>query len=941
MEFVLFLIIGIVIAVIVVNRSKSKTPPTGQDYSGLYTAQNIEPGTPRMGQEYRGLYGTPPTPVPPADPQPMPDQQVPPQQVIELPPPPPVPKKPFSPIPLLLVVGVIFLFLGGIVFLTSTWEMLSGPVRAIALLGISGIAFGANILAERKLELPKVGLAFYILGCIYLPLALGGIGVFELLGSWFSFQGEGRALLLAVIFGSVAGTSFLGQKNYNSAFLAWLTLMGMGGMYFSFAFFFATLEAIDSTVRYGLFAGLLWLFSLLTTLYANRYLARHADYPTHYSTAWVPYLYAQNFLFTLFLLIGYEHSPLITAIFGAAMAGVFLTPHFKSRNMGMHTGIFGFCTAMLIGLISLCNVPAIADTTAGLGAFTFVTASMTIILLTVAAIPRFVEDGTAPTFTIASLIFPFPAILFSVCTAMNLTDFLFLYTPLVLALGHFIFRKKNPISQSSMLLCLNTLLLHGMAMLYLVEGESIALLLLIGAALLLLVQALFNRRIWALVLSICSCAVLVLAQLPDPQIWYAWLCAAVLIAGAVYAHLAKRPLLEVSASWVGIVFVLNAVQHTCHLFLEDGISTVLTFAVLGLFFLAELVLFTSHERAASTKSFCMNLSLWFGGIACIQYFWDGFGMGWLVLLALLLVIFTAANLKRPVNVTALPLLIMLFTVLRDFIVSLDQLLEGGGLLAAQVGGYVVMLLLFAALGRILLPKFACGGGQIDWALLAGVLPVFGAAVTLDWHPTILVCLFLSIYSLLYVGRVKEHYIPALLASMFGCLAIFFHNVNDPFGILELWKESEIKSLQVILYLLPMHLFLLSLIVILPKKFRSTVHLARFCMYCFTMLCLLIASFSFGRVEDALILAVFSFLIFGGSLLVKRLRWFTLGFSMLVLITIRMTWHFWKSLHWGIYLFLIGILLIGIAFYYEYGIRRADKKPEEIKEKLKIFKEWSW
>ncbi|MDE7094221.1 MAG: hypothetical protein K2O52_04850 [Oscillospiraceae bacterium] len=63
-------------------------------------------------------------------------------------PPPKPPKQPFNPIPLLLIAGVIFLFLGGIVFLTNTWEVLSDAGRAISLLSASIIAFGVNFLAE-------------------------------------------------------------------------------------------------------------------------------------------------------------------------------------------------------------------------------------------------------------------------------------------------------------------------------------------------------------------------------------------------------------------------------------------------------------------------------------------------------------------------------------------------------------------------------------------------------------------------------------------------------------------------------------------------------------------------------------------------------------------------------------------------------------------------
>ena len=142
-------------------------------------------------------------------------------------------------------------------------------------------------------------------------------------------------------------------------------------------------------------------------------------------------------------------------------------------------------------------------------------------------------------------------------------------------------------------------------------------------------------------------------------------------------------------------------------------------------------------------------------------------------------------------------------------------------------------------------------------------------------------------------------------------------------------------------LLPLHLFLFTLLFILPKQLRSGVHIARFVMYCITMLCLLLSSMNFGNVADAIILVVFSFAILGGSFFVKKLRWFTLGFAVLVVMTVRLTWSFWTSLHWGIYLFLAGAVLITIATVFEVRVRRAAEHPDEPKKSMNPFAAWRW
>ncbi|MDE6729582.1 MAG: hypothetical protein K2J71_02240, partial [Oscillospiraceae bacterium] len=129
--------------------------------------------------------------------------------------------------------------------------------------------------------------------------------------------------------------------------------------------------------------------------------------------------------------------------------------------------------------------------------------------------------------------------------------------------------------------------------------------------------------------------------------------------------------------------------------------------------------------------------------------------------------------------------------------------------------------------------------------------------------------------------------------------------------------------------------------ILPVTSRKKVHAVRFGMYCFTMLCLLLTNLHSKSVTDSILIAVISFAILGGSFTVKKLRWFTLGFASLILTTIRVTWRFWTSLHWGVYLFFAGIVLIVTASLYEYFTRRAQGDPEHPEKKQKPFADWIW
>ncbi len=998
MPLTMFLIVSMIAAFVglmfaLFSRSKKQpqtntqyfaSPHAPNDYGHLYQPTGASPA-PQANPSQNGTpanHAIPPQVKPPV--QQSAPQFVPPQA----PPKPPVPKKPFSPIPLLLIAGVVFLFMGGIIFLTNTWDSLPDIARAISLLSASVIAFAFNVLAERGLKLPKTGLAFYILGCIFLPLALGGIGAFSLLGEWFSFDGDGGTLLLALIFLCVSGTSFLGQSNYKSPFLAWLGLTGIAGTWTSLnAFLYTQLESRDflSTEMLTSLAGILQVvLSVICAVIAEIYLRRHAAGTTPLSKTWVPFLYPLHG-FNLFILLNVsEYAPLAGCICSLVMALLFLHELFIAQSL--HLGVFGFAIGLLNCLSTVCNLGILEESSAYVKTLFVITAAV-FMLLSIASLPH-LKPATRDTMGIAGILLCVPAVpctlLFMLWNADNAANyFLLLFIPLVIGAVHFIFAPKQKLAAHLFLPILYAILLYCVSISGATSDDSLLIrLLLIAAALILLIQAVLSRKLWPLMLSICTCIAVPLISLPNSSVWLTWLCTAAMLFGMIYAHIAHRPLLERSFGWAGLPFLLTSCCGTFLLVLEDAQAWILTLAVLALVFLAEYTILRSQFHSAGMRSFCLNLSVFLYLASLIQVCSETVGIGWLVLYALTLMVMAAGTLRRNNNLSALPMMIYLFVALREIVVVLGTLpvLTSGWILGLQIASYITMLLIFAGMGRLLLPDgFFINDGnklQLDWGLLVASFPIFSVASTIDWHPPVLCCLLLSVYSLLFIGRIKIRFIPILLASAFGCLTIFFHNILDPFGILEMWHNAEFKAPQILLYLLPMHVFLLSLLWILPKKFRNAVHIARFCMYCLTMYCLLAASFSFGKAMDGIVLASFSFLILLGSFAVKRLRWFTLGFSVLFLMTVKMTWEFWQSLHWGIYLFLAGAALIGIAFYFEYALRKANErtnaptlppepapseqipaadaskpdapvqamqlpKKKRSKEKVRLFKEWKW
>ena len=944
-----------------------------------------------MSNDYTNLYGGAPSepevaPKPftldssqvdiPQGSTPPPQRPLPPRETyIPRPAPPPVQtipkkeKKPFSPIPLLLVAGVIFLFLGGVVFLTNTWDVMPNMGRAVTLLSASVIAFGANLLAERVFKLQKTGLAFYLLGCIFLPLSIGGIGVFALFGEWFSYNGDGSMLLWASVMLSVALPTLYGQHRYQNKFLAWVSLAGFCGCWIFLAQFFAE-EILVNRSGYPDVAGRitacsLWvllgiLFSLLTEWLKRK----KQGTPLEIVSLYVLYpLLVLDLILVTFLT---DEAAIATAILMALIAVLFGNVRFSSGTF--HGGIFGSLPALLS--VGSAILEATPDRIEGkishlnFEKFWFIPVFAALILMAL----RFVKhEGISKTYGIAGLVgglimVPIGAIalLFGLKNPAFIT---IMGALLIMSVVFFCIEKKGKLPADAPFMAVHVSLVFVTALLT-VEGFGVPYpLLLVVMALLLLAEAFLARRIWPVMAAVAACGAMVAGRIPFivdgdlyMEIMLAWMFTLGFLVTVIYAHVTGRKLLEKAGAWTLIPFLLYAFMLTLDIWFDHMpiVLLTLTLALTTLLFLLEAFALSSHERTKGTVLYLEIASILFSLIAVVAlYDTKDTPFGWGFLLLIMLGIYAVVFTRKRINAAAIPHLLLFYFTAQRMLEKLDadRLTEfgmtntGTWSIVFQVIGFALLLGLFALMGRFLVPEgfFTMQEKtfRMDWPLLVGVLPIVGAVVVIDWHPMLLFFLFLTLYSLLYIGRLQHRRIPALLASLFFCMTILVHNWEDPFGLFVLWHNWEVRTPQLLLYLLPLHLFIFSLLFILPKVMRPGVHVARFVMYCLTMFCLLLSSMNFGNVADAIILVVFSFAILAGSFFVRRLRWFTLGFAVLVVMTVRLTWSFWTSLHWGIYLFLAGALLIAIASIFELRVRRAAEHPEQPKKSMNPFAAWRW
>ena len=116
---------------------------------------------------------------------------------------------------ILLKLGVILVTLSGVMFATSSWDILSGGIKTIGLLLFSIFFFLLSLFAGSKLKIKKTEITYYSLSNLFLVITLIAAGFYAVFGNWFSFVGDGFNLYMALIFTVLTILMFVMFKKYN------------------------------------------------------------------------------------------------------------------------------------------------------------------------------------------------------------------------------------------------------------------------------------------------------------------------------------------------------------------------------------------------------------------------------------------------------------------------------------------------------------------------------------------------------------------------------------------------------------------------------------------------------------------------------------------------------------------------------------------------------
>lgn len=126
-----------------------------------------------------------------------------------------------------LIIGMVFIVLAGLIFATTTWNVLPDFCKVALVFLLTGVFFGASYLAEKKLHIHKTGNGFYILGSIFSFFTVLAAGYYRFLGPAFILEGVNRYRVLWIGSLVTVGIWFLGLKRFRDRLFTEACLWGL------------------------------------------------------------------------------------------------------------------------------------------------------------------------------------------------------------------------------------------------------------------------------------------------------------------------------------------------------------------------------------------------------------------------------------------------------------------------------------------------------------------------------------------------------------------------------------------------------------------------------------------------------------------------------------------------------------------------------------------
>ncbi|MBU3111228.1 hypothetical protein [Clostridium lacusfryxellense] len=122
---------------------------------------------------------------------------------------------------ILLNIGVLFLFLSGLIFATTNWNNMELVGRVIVMVFMGGILWTGSYIADKRLSLKKTGYALWVLTTLYIPI-VGITFIYSLMWNNGTAIGDSKSLMALSLVSLISCfVNFLSINKYKGRFYIW------------------------------------------------------------------------------------------------------------------------------------------------------------------------------------------------------------------------------------------------------------------------------------------------------------------------------------------------------------------------------------------------------------------------------------------------------------------------------------------------------------------------------------------------------------------------------------------------------------------------------------------------------------------------------------------------------------------------------------------------
>ena len=130
-------------------------------------------------------------------------------------------------IDLLLKLGIGMVVISGILFATTTWEVMNNLIKLILLLVLGTLFIGLSIFSEKKLKIEKTTYSYWLLGCAFYVFTWVAVCHFEYFGSLFSYSGSLSDLAYLTTYLIATTLLFITSKKFDIKRLLYFAYTGI------------------------------------------------------------------------------------------------------------------------------------------------------------------------------------------------------------------------------------------------------------------------------------------------------------------------------------------------------------------------------------------------------------------------------------------------------------------------------------------------------------------------------------------------------------------------------------------------------------------------------------------------------------------------------------------------------------------------------------------